>query len=409
MSLEFDIAKRYMSSRHRYAFVSVITLISIMGIIIGTAALVIVLSVMNGFESEIRSRILGTGSDIIVSNVSGEGIDDWQALAEKIRNVPGVIALSPVVQSKSAIASRNESDGVLVRGIIPELEAEVSSIDKYLLTQKSTFATNDSELVGIWLGVNLADRLGVGVYDKVKLFSLRDAVGGIGGLIPKALPCQVTGIFETGMYEYDANLVYIPLAAAQSLFNIENRISDIAVKTNDYNDADRIARAIDEVIGFRYYSTDWKVLNKNLFSWMTLEKWASFIILSLIIAVAAFNIISSLIMVVLEKKKDIGILMSLGLSGNRIRKIFMFQGITVGLFGGALGCLLGFLLCLCQQSFHIITLPAEYYFISALPVKMKALDFLSVGSAAFLLSLLATIYPATRASSLNPVEAIRYE
>lgn len=409
MSLEFDIAKRYMSSRRRYAFVSVITLISIVGIIIGTAALVIVLSVMNGFESEIRSRILGTGSDIIVSSVSGEGIDDWEGLSEKIKSVPGVIALSPVVHSKSAIASRNESDGVLVRGIVPELEARVSSIDKYLLTRKMTFAAGDSGLVGIWLGVNLADRLGVGIYDKVKLFSLRDAVGGIGGIIPKALPCQVTGIFETGMYEYDANLVYIPLDAAQSLFNIENRISDIAVKTKNYNDADRIARAIDEVIGFRYYSTDWKVLNKNLFSWMTLEKWASFIILSLIIAVAAFNIISSLIMVVLEKKKDIGILMSLGLNGSRIRKIFMIQGVTVGLFGGALGCLLGFLLCLCQQSFHIITLPAEYYFISALPVKMKALDFLSVGLAAFLLSLLATIYPATRASSLNPVEAIRYE
>jgi len=409
VSLEFDIAKRYMSSRRRYAFVSVITLISIVGIIIGTAALVIVLSVMNGFESEIRSRILGTGSDIIVSSVSGEGIDDWEGLSEKIKSVPGVIALSPVVHSKSAIASRNESDGVLVRGIVPELEARVSSIDKYLLTRKMTFAAGDSGLVGIWLGVNLADRLGVGIYDKVKLFSLRDAVGGIGGIIPKALPCQVTGIFETGMYEYDANLVYIPLDAAQSLFNIENRISDIAVKTKNYNDADRIARAIDEVIGFRYYSTDWKVLNKNLFSWMTLEKWASFIILSLIIAVAAFNIISSLIMVVLEKKKDIGILMSLGLNGSRIRKIFMIQGVTVGLFGGALGCLLGFLLCLCQQSFHIITLPAEYYFISALPVKMKALDFLSVGLAAFLLSLLATIYPATRASSLNPVEAIRYE
>ncbi len=398
-----------MSSRHRYAFVSVITLISIMGIIIGTAALVIVLSVMNGFESEIRSRILGTGSDIIISNVAGEGIDDWEMLAEKIRSVPGVIALSPLVQSKSAIASRTESDGVLVRGIVPELEAKVSRIDKYLLTKKMTFETNDSSLAGIWLGVNLADRLGAGLYDKVKLFSLRDAVGGIGGIVPKALSCQVTGIFETGMYEYDANLVYIPLEAAQSLFNIENRISDIAVKTNDYNNADRIAGAIDEVIGFKYYSTDWKALNKNLFSWMTLEKWASFIILSLIIAVAAFNIISSLIMVVLEKKKDIGILMSLGLTGNRIRRIFMIQGVTVGLFGGTLGCLLGYLLCLCQQSFHIITLPAEYYFISALPVKMETFDFISVGSAAFLLSWLATIYPATRASSLNPVEAIRYE
>ncbi|OQX91199.1 MAG: hypothetical protein B6D58_08710 [candidate division Zixibacteria bacterium 4484_95] len=409
MSLEFDIAKRYMSSRHRYGIVSVITFISIGGVIIGTAALVVVLSVMNGFESEVRSRIVGTGSDIMISHITGDGIEDWQELMEKIRGVEGVTAVSPIIQSKCAIASRFTSDGVVVRGIIPELESEVGQIDEYLLTDGMSFETIDSTAVGIWLGVNLADILGVGLNDKVKLFSLKEAVGSLTGFVPKAMSCRIVGVFETGMYEYDASLAYVSLEAAQRLFNLDNTVTNITVKTRDFYKADEVSKKIDSVIGYRYYSRDWKVMNKNIFSWMTLEKWASFITLSLIIAVAAFNIISSLIMIVLEKRKDIGILMSLGFSGNRIRKVFIYQGITIGSLGGVIGCLLGFVLCYIQLNFKIISLPEEYYFISALPVKMQFVDFLSVAFAAFILSFIATIYPASRAANLDPVEAIRYE
>jgi lipoprotein-releasing system permease protein len=409
MSLEFDIAKRYMRSRYRYSIVSIITLISILGVIIGTAALVVVLSVMNGFESEIRSRIIGTGSDIIVSHVTGDPIYDWQALADTIATVEGVVAVAPVVQSKCAIASKLESDGIVVRGIIPELESKVTRISSYLLTNDITFDTGDSSEAGVWLGVNIADRLGVGLNDKIKLFSLSEAVSSLTGFIPKALPCRVAGVFETGMYEYDANLAYLPLAEAQKLFDLGDAVTNLSIKTVDIYKADKISLAVDKVIGYRYYSTDWKILNKNIFSWMELEKWASFITLSLIIAVAAFNIISSLIMVVLEKKKDIGVLMSLGMSAPRIKKVFILQGITIGGFGCIGGCLLGFILCYVQLKFGIISLPEEYYFIKALPVKMQIFDFISVASAAFLLSFLATIYPATRAANLDPVEAIKYE
>jgi lipoprotein-releasing system permease protein len=409
MSLEFHIARRYMSSKHRLRFVSVITSISIGGVIIGTAALVVVLSVMNGFEEEIRSRIIGTGSDIIVSHVTAQAIPNWHQLRNQIDSVEGVIATSPIIQSKCAIASKTETDGVVVMGVIPGEEAKVSRITDYMLTKSISFNTPDSGAAGIWLGVNLADRLGAGLNDKIKLFSLKEAASSISGIVPKAMNCQVAGIFETGMYEYDANMVYISLESAQSLFNLDDKITSISVKTNDYNNADAIGKKIDAVIGYKYYSTSWKILNKNLFSWMTLEKWASFIILSLIIAVAAFNIISSLIMIVLEKRKEIGILMSLGMSNQRIKKIFIYQGITIGTFGGVVGCLIGFIICYIQYRFHIISLPSEYYFISALPVKMQILDFISVGLAAFILSFLATLYPAARAARMNPVEAIRYE
>ncbi len=409
MSLEFDIAKRYMRSRHRYGIVSVITFISIGGVIIGVAALAVVLSIMNGFESEVRSRIIGTGSDILVNHITHGPIENWQALADTVMKVERVVAVSPIIFSKCAIASKTESDGVVVRGIIPEYEKKVSRISDYLLTNDLTFETGDSSAVGVWLGVNLADRFGVGLNDKIKLFSLKEAVSSLTGLIPKAMACRIAGVFETGMYEYDGNLVYIPLEAAQSLFNLDSAITNLAVKTTDFYKADKISIEIDRAVGYRYYSTDWKMMNKNLFSWLTLEKWASFLTLSLIIAVAAFNIVSSLIMVVLEKKKDIGVLMSLGMSAPAIRRIFIYQGITIGGLGAVTGCILGFTLCYLQLEFSIISLPEEYYFISALPIQMQFFDFVSVALAAFVLSFLATIYPATRAAGLNPVEAIRYE
>lgn len=409
MSLEYDIAKRYMRSRYRYSIVSIITLISIVGVTIGSAALIVVLSVMNGFEDEIRTRIIGTGSDIIVTHVTGDPIYGWQELIDTIMTVDGILAAAPVVQSKCAIASRTESDGIVVRGIVPELEKKVTRIEEYFLTGDLTFDTSDTGEVGIWLGIGIADRLGVGINDKVKLFSLSDAVTSLTGFIPKALPCRLAGVFETGMYEYDANLAYMPLADAQRLFNLDSAATNLSLKTVDIYKAEKISADVDRVIGYRYYSTDWRLLNRNIFSWMQLEKWASFVTLSLIIAVAAFNIISSLIMVVLEKKRDIGVLMSLGMSPSRIKKVFVFQGITIGAIGCIGGCILGFLLCYLQLKFGIISLPEEYYFIKDLPVKMQVFDFVSVSLAAFILSFLATVYPATRAANLNPVEAIKYE
>jgi len=219
----------------------------------------------------------------------------------------------------------------------------------------------------------------------------------------------VTGIFETGMYEYDISLAYISLESAQSLFNLEGKISNIQLRVDNFYNAGKIAGLVDNAIGYRFYAQDWMHMNRNLFSWMALEKYAMFIVLSLIIAVAAFNIVSTLIMIVLDKKKDIGVLKSMGATSNSIMKIFMFKGLIVGIIGTIFGSVLGFLLCWIQQTFKIVSLPAEIYFINSLPVDMRLSDFLLVAFAAIAITFLATLYPSRQAAKLDPVEAIRYE
>jgi lipoprotein-releasing system permease protein len=217
------------------------------------------------------------------------------------------------------------------------------------------------------------------------------------------------GIFETGMYEYDSALAYISIPAAQGLFELGDRVTGIQVKTADLYNAGAVAKAIGEVLGYPYYTVDWMHMHKNLFSWMTLEKWGMFVVLSLIVIVATFNIVSTLIMVVMEKTKDIGILKSMGATSGSIMRIFMFEGLLVGLVGTLLGCLAGFLICWAQETFHFFSLPAEIYFINTLPIEMKTMDFLKVALAAMGLCFLATVYPARKGAKLVPVDAIRYE
>jgi lipoprotein-releasing system permease protein len=267
----------------------------------------------------------------------------------------------------------------------------------------------EDELPGILLGATLANRLGVELYDNVVLFSLKEGSLTTGWSQPKASKLIIRGIFETGMYEYDASLAYISLSNAQKLFNMGNKVTGLHVKLDNLYQAEKVAKLMEEKLGYHYYALDWMHLHKNLFSWMQLEKYAMFIVLSLIVAVAAFNIISTLIMVVIEKRKDIGIMKSMGSTNPSIMKIFMFEGLVVGAIGVVLGSFFGYVLCWVQRTFNVISLPAEIYFISSLPVEMRPLDFLLVAIATMLLTFLATVYPARRAAQLSPVEAIRYE
>jgi lipoprotein-releasing system permease protein len=409
MSYEFFIAGRYLRSKRKTKFVSVITLISIGGILIGVTALDFLLSMMNGFEKEVRSRIIGTTAHVSVFSTYEEGIDNYQQLIPEIKEIKHVEEVAPYIYYKAAIASKSGSDGIVVRGIDPQKEVLVTDLKRSLTEGSLDLDAGEDELPGILLGATLAERLRVGLGDDVVLFSLKEGSLTTGWMQPKASKLRVQGIFETGMYEYDASMSYISLAAAQKLFNLGTRVTGLQVKLDNLYQAGNVAKEIEEKLGYHYYALDWMHMHKNLFSWMALEKYAMFIVLSLIVAVAAFNIISTLIMVVIEKRKDIGILKSMGSTNASIMRIFMFEGLVVGIAGVLLGTALGYLLCWIQKTFNLVSLPPEIYFINSLPVDMRPLDFIAVALAAMLLTFLATVYPARRAAQLSPVEAIRYE
>jgi lipoprotein-releasing system permease protein len=409
MSFEFFIAKRYLKSKRKTKFVSVITLISVGGVLIGVTALDFILSMMNGFEKEVRSRIIGTTAHISVFAAYNEGIDNYEKLASRIKETKHVVDVAPYIYYKAAIASKTGSDGIVVRGIDPQKERLVTDIERNLKLGSLNLEQEGDEPPGIMLGATLADRLGVELGDNVVLFSLKEGSLTAGWSTPKATKLKVKGIFETGMYEYDASLAYIGLPTAQKLFNLGNRVTGLQIKLDNLYQAEKVAKELESKLGPHYYALDWMHMHKNLFSWMTLEKYAMFIVLSLIVAVAAFNIISTLIMVVIEKRKDIGILKSMGCTNTSIMKIFMFEGLVVGAVGIILGSVFGYLLCWIQKTFNLISLPPEIYFINSLPVDMRPLDFILVAFAALVLTFLATVYPARRASQLSPVDAIRYE
>jgi len=409
MPIEYFIAKRYFTSRHRQGFISLLGLISIIVVILSTASLLMVMSVMNGFETEVRSRIIGTMAHIMVSSQTYGGIDDWPAVIDKIKEIDGVVSACPVVIQKSAISSKYETDGVVIRGIVPELESKVTEINSYLITNDASFETYDSNFVGVWLGVNLSSRLSATINDKVRLYSLKEVAGGLTGFSPKIIPGMVTGIIETGMSTYDDNFVYMPLKDAQDLFELGEAVTTIEVKTKDFFLANAISGRIQEKLGYGYYVADWKEFNRNLFSWMTLEKWMMFLVLMLFVIVAASNIIALLIMMVLAKRTDIGILMATGMSRQRIRKIFAFQGLIIGAVGGFLGIAIGLALLLIQKKYSIISLPGDIYFITSLPVDIRALDVTLIAVIAVIIGYLFSVYPASRASRMDPVEIIRYE
>lgn len=414
MSYEMFIGLRYLRAKRKQTFVSLITLISIAGVMVGVTALIVVIAVMNGFKEDLRDKILGVTSHVVISRFDGN-ISKYQEVRAKVGEVSGVNAATPFIYTQVMISSRKAISGAVLRGIEPKTAGKVINLPKNLRagSLEELEAENKPEGMrstpGIILGNELARNIGASRGEPVTVISPLGRLTPL-GRVPRSQTFRVAGIFDSGMYEYDSTIAYVSLWAAQRFLGIGDRVTGIEVRVDDIYEADRVARAIGKALGgYPYWSRDWMRMNKNLFSALKLEKIVMFIILTLIILVAAFNIVGTLIMVVIEKTRDIAILKSMGATRRSIMKIFLIEGAVIGLVGTLLGLLGGYTLCTLLATYKFIELPSDVYYISTLPVKMNPLDVALIALAAIVITLAASVYPAWQASRFDPAEAIRYE
>lgn len=415
MALPYEllIGLRYTRAKRRNHFISFISMISMLGIALGVAALIVVLSVMNGFQKELRTRILGVASHIQITGMSGE-LDNWPEIARQAGRHPAVRAAAPFVQSQGMFTVEGDVKGALIRGILPDQEDTVADFRKTIVSG-SLDDLRPGEF-GVILGSDLARSLRVFTGDKVTLIAPQGTVTPA-GVVPRVRSFRVVGIFEVGMYEYDAGLALIHLADAQRLYQLGDRVSGVRLKVEDIFAAPRIARELAGLINADAYLQDWTKSHANFFRAVQIEKTMMFIILSLIVAVAAFNLVSTLVMAVTDKQADIAILRTLGARPASIMAVFVVQGALVGFVGLGLGVLGGVVLALnidvvvpaLERLLGIHFLAKDVYYISDLPSDLQWGDVWGVTVIAFFLSLLATLYPSWRAARVNPAEALRYE
>lgn len=406
MSFELFVARRYLTARRKQAFISVITMISVGGIAIGVAALVIAIALITGFQSDVQDKILGATSHVMVSDLGGEGLADYEAMADKIRSLPGVESASPVVYNTVLITGIGESSGALVKGIDFERERPGSA---WLQTLESGRIPDGSgPRDGLLLGRELALKIGAQPGDTVDIVTASSTLSPL-GLMPKRKRFQVSGIFNTGLYEFDSSTALASIAVAQRLFGLEGRASYIQVKLADIFAAPALGERIKAVLPPVVYITTWMELNKSLFSALKLEKNIMFLTITLIVIVAALNIIATLILMVMEKTRDIGILMAIGATPRTVNRIFFFQGALIGVIGTALGVLLGLGWCALANAFELIKIPVDIYQISYVPFRMRPLDLAAIVGVTLLISFVSTLFPARRAAKTDPVVALKYE
>lgn len=407
LSYHFLIALRYLKSKKRHGFVSFNTAISVGGVAVGVMALLVVLSVMSGFHQDLQSKILGVTAHVVVLDYKDE-MADYESLIKKLTARPRVLSASPFVLGQAMISSGERAQGVYMRGVEPDYEVKTTEIEKYMKAGSLSALDEVEGPPGVVIGSELADRLGVAEGDAVRIISPAGGAGPL-GLMPKVKEFRVAGIFEVGMFEYDSNLILAGMKPAQEFFGLGEGISGIELKVDDIYRVKEIGEDIRQSLGFPYYTRDWIEMNRNLFAALKLEKLAMFVILTLIVLVAAFNIVGTLIMNVIEKQREIAILKAVGATNRGIMGIFMLQGFLIGLTGTAIGMAGGWALGYVLNTYQIIKLPADVYYLSHLPVKMNLSDFIAVSVSAVIISFLATIYPAWQAARLNPVEPLRYE
>jgi lipoprotein-releasing system permease protein len=393
MSWEWLVARRYIWSKRRHPFVGIISTISVLGIAVGVAALIVVLAVMNGFDEDLKTRIIGTRAHLVIEKDGP--FDDYPALIDKLRKIRLVKGAAPFIEGQALIQVDEWGTGVVVRGIDPEAEKDVSEFHKNI--SKGTLSNEPGRAV---LGAELAQRAGMRIGSEFRILTQSS---------DEPFVCKVEGLFSSGMYEYDANLMFLNLKNSQKLFGLGNGVTGISVSLQDAEKAEEAKRDMQKYLGHPFFVRTWMDMNRTLFAALKLEKVVMFLILALIIFVACLNIAGSLTIMVMDKTKDIGILKALGAPPASLMKIFAFDGLFIGVTGALTGLVFGLGICQLLKSYSFIDLPKEIYYVNRLPVQMNLRDTALVVGTAILLSFLSAFYPAVTAGRLDPIKALRYE
>jgi lipoprotein-releasing system permease protein len=414
MRFELFLAARYLRAKRRQAVVGVVTSISVAGVAAGVAALIIALAITNGMRHELQDKLLSNSAPVQLLRVQGDGIRNWQPLIERLRQVPHVTGASPGLFEQVLVARGARDGGALVQGILPDAEKTVSDLlstatpGSVQALEPQTAAPAHGELPPIVLGQDLAETVGAGVGDSVVLISPQGEMTPV-GMYPKVLRFRLAGTFHSGFYQYDNQMGFLRLADAQRLFSEPDLLSVISFKVDDLDRAPAIAKAVEQAAGKGFMTNNWIEQNRELFTALKTEQAVTFIVIALIVMVAALNILIALTMMVMEKTRDIAVMMSFGVEPGQVRRIFLLQGFLISLIGTGLGLVLGYAASWAGGHYHFIHLSAEIYSIDTLPFAPRLIDGVIVATVSIGISLLATLYPSSAAARILPAEALRYE